>query len=34
MSAIHRKLNEHDEQAKLLLAQDPPLRETVVIIFL
>lgn len=29
MSAIHRKLNEHDEQAKQLLQRDPPLQETV-----
>lgn len=29
MSAIHRKLNEHDEQAKQLLDRQLPLRDTV-----
>ncbi|KAI6189412.1 Karst [Aphelenchoides bicaudatus] len=30
MSAIHNKLNEHDEAAKLLLAKDPPLGDTII----
>ncbi|KAI6237537.1 hypothetical protein M3Y95_00275500 [Aphelenchoides besseyi] len=30
MSAIHTKLNEHDDSAKVLLAKDPPLSETII----
>ncbi|KAI1720497.1 spectrin repeat domain-containing protein [Ditylenchus destructor] len=30
MSAIHRKLNDHDNDAKKLLAKDPPLRESII----
>lgn len=30
MSAIHRKLNEHDNEAKKLLAKNSPLRDTII----
>lgn len=30
MTAIHNKLNEHDEAAKLLLAKEPPLSESII----
>lgn len=30
MSAIHQKLNEHDNEAKKLLAKNSPLRETII----
>lgn len=30
MTAIHNKLNEHDEAAKLLLAKEPPLGESII----
>lgn len=30
MSAIHQKLNVHDNAAKILLAKNPPLRDTIV----
>lgn len=30
MSAIHNKLNDHDEAAKLLLAKEPPLSESII----
>lgn len=30
MSAIHRKLNDHDNGAKKLLAKNPPLRDTII----
>lgn len=30
MSAIHAKLNDHDNEAKGLLSKDPPLRETII----
>lgn len=30
MSAIHKKLNVHDNDAKILLAKDPPLRESII----
>lgn len=31
MTAIHNKLNEHDEAAKLLLAKEPPLSDSIII---
>uniref|UniRef100_A0A915EQJ6 Uncharacterized protein n=1 Tax=Ditylenchus dipsaci TaxID=166011 RepID=A0A915EQJ6_9BILA len=30
MSAIHRKLNDHDNEAKKLLSKDPPLRDSII----
>jgi spectrin beta len=30
MTAIHTKLNEHDETAKILLAKEPPLADTII----
>jgi spectrin beta len=31
MSAIHKKLNTHDQEAKELLTKDPPLRESIIV---
>ncbi|KAI6229996.1 Spectrin repeat-containing domain protein [Aphelenchoides fujianensis] len=31
MSAIHSKLNEHDDSAKVLLAKEPPLSESIIL---